>query len=100
MRTRSHLRTHMCVLSLLYAEALCVHFPPFHSFKRHFKRCPQGFSNILITLLLHMCQSPSHPTFPFADSELQEMIERADTNGDGKVTAEDFYAIMTRSTLG
>jgi hypothetical protein len=35
-----------------------------------------------------------------ADAELQEMIERADSNGDGKVTAEDFIAILTRKTLG
>lgn len=39
-------------------------------------------------------------TAPRADGELQEMIERADTNGDGKVTADDFFAIMTRRTLG
>jgi len=37
---------------------------------------------------------------PCADAELQEMIERADSNGDGKVTAEDFIAILTRKTLG
>lgn len=39
-----------------------------------------------------------HPTLRAADSELQEMIERADTNGDGKVSQEDFYEIMTRRT--
>ena len=39
-----------------------------------------------------------HPTLRAADSELQEMIERADTNGDGKVSQEDFYEIMTRMT--
>ena len=33
------------------------------------------------------------------DSELQEMIERADTNGDGQVSFEDFYNIMTKKTF-
>lgn len=27
------------------------------------------------------------------------MIERADTDGDGMVTLEDFYAIMTKKTF-
>jgi Ca2+-binding EF-hand superfamily protein len=30
------------------------------------------------------------------DSELQEMIERADTDNDGFVTFDDFYTIMTK----
>ena len=30
------------------------------------------------------------------DYELQEMIERADSNKDGLVTFEDFYNIMTK----
>jgi len=30
------------------------------------------------------------------DEELQEMIERADSNGDGMVSADDFYNIMTK----
>jgi len=34
------------------------------------------------------------------ESEAMEMVERADSNSDGKVTADDFYAIMTRRTLG
>ena len=33
------------------------------------------------------------------DSELQEMIERADTNGDGHVSFEDFFNIMTKKTF-
>jgi len=33
------------------------------------------------------------------DTELQEMIERADTTGDGKVTFEDFFGIMTKKTF-
>lgn len=33
------------------------------------------------------------------DSELQEMIDRADSDGDGYVTLEDFYNIMTKKTF-
>ena len=33
------------------------------------------------------------------DSELQEMIERADATGEGKVSLEDFYNIMTKKTF-
>jgi hypothetical protein len=29
-----------------------------------------------------------------ADAELLEMIERADTDGDGEISPEEFYAIM------
>ena len=31
-----------------------------------------------------------------SDEELNEMIVRADSDRDGKVTFEDFYAIMTK----
>ena len=31
-----------------------------------------------------------------SDDELQEMINRADTDKDGKVSFEEFYAIMTK----
>ena len=34
-----------------------------------------------------------------SDEEIQEMIERADSDGDGFVTAEDFYNIMTASAF-
>ena len=34
-----------------------------------------------------------------SDEELQEMIERADSDGDGQVTFEDFYSIMTKKTF-
>mmetsp|Transcript_53216 Transcript_53216/g.61002 ORF Transcript_53216/g.61002 Transcript_53216/m.61002 type:complete len:168 (+) Transcript_53216:64-567(+) len=34
-----------------------------------------------------------------SDEELMEMIERADSNGDGEVTADDFYNIMTKKTF-
>ena len=33
------------------------------------------------------------------DNELQEMIERADSDNDGQVTFEDFYNIMTKKTF-
>lgn len=33
------------------------------------------------------------------DSELQEMIERADTDGDQLVSVDDFYNIMTKKTF-
>jgi len=31
-------------------------------------------------------------------AELQEMIDRADSNGDGKITPEDFQHVMTKKT--
>lgn len=33
------------------------------------------------------------------DIEIREMIERADTDGDGRVTFEDFYSIMTKKVF-
>ena len=33
------------------------------------------------------------------DEELMEMIERADSDGDGQVTPEDFYNIMTKKAF-
>merc|ERR1719379_2008070 len=33
------------------------------------------------------------------EEELKEMIERADSNGDGAITPEDFYNIMTKKTF-
>ena len=33
------------------------------------------------------------------DEELQEMIERADSNGDQAVSMDDFYNIMTKKTF-
>jgi Ca2+-binding protein (EF-Hand superfamily) len=33
------------------------------------------------------------------DAELMEMIERADSDGDGLVTLDDFYNIMTKKTF-
>ena len=32
-----------------------------------------------------------------SDEELMEMIERADSDGDGQVSPQDFYAIMTKT---
>ena len=34
-----------------------------------------------------------------SDAELMEMIERADTDGDGEISPEEFYAIMTKKTF-
>jgi Ca2+-binding EF-hand superfamily protein len=34
-----------------------------------------------------------------SEEELQEMVERADSNGDQQVTADDFYNIMTKKTF-
>jgi Ca2+-binding EF-hand superfamily protein len=33
------------------------------------------------------------------DSELQEMVERADNDNDGLVSEEEFYNIMTKKTF-
>lgn len=33
------------------------------------------------------------------DAELLEMIERADTDQDGEINAEEFYSIMTKKTF-
>jgi len=34
-----------------------------------------------------------------ADAELLEMIERADTDTDGEISPDEFYAIMTKKTF-
>ena len=39
------------------------------------------------------------PSFFFLDAELLEMIERADTDADGEISPEEFYAIMTKKTF-
>lgn len=33
------------------------------------------------------------------DAELLEMIERADTDQDGEISADEFYSIMTKKTF-
>ena len=33
------------------------------------------------------------------EQELQEMVERADSDGDGYVSFEDFYSILTKKTF-
>ena len=33
------------------------------------------------------------------DAELQEMIDRADTDQDGEISPDEFYAIMTKKTF-
>ena len=35
----------------------------------------------------------------FIDAELLEMIERADTDADGEISTDEFYAIMTKKTF-
>lgn len=35
----------------------------------------------------------------FSDAELLEMIERADTDGDGEISPEEFFSIMTKKTF-
>ena len=35
----------------------------------------------------------------YSDKDLMEMIERADTDNDGEITLDDFYAIMTKKTF-
>lgn len=39
------------------------------------------------------------PSFYLPDAELLEMIERADTDSDGEISPEEFYAIMTKKTF-
>merc|ERR1719235_657847 len=34
-----------------------------------------------------------------SEEDLREMIERADSNGDGEISLEDFYTIMTKKTF-
>jgi centrin-1 len=36
---------------------------------------------------------------PPVDAELLEMIERADTDADGEINPDEFYAIMTKKTF-
>lgn len=33
------------------------------------------------------------------EAELHEMIERADTDNDGEINADEFYTIMTKKTF-
>ena len=35
----------------------------------------------------------------YVDAELLEMIERADTDADGEINPDEFYAIMTKKTF-
>ena len=37
--------------------------------------------------------------FASKEKELQEMVDRADSNGDGAVTLDDFFNIMTKKTF-
>ena len=40
-----------------------------------------------------------HICILFIDAELLEMIERADTDTDGEISPDEFYAIMTKKTF-
>lgn len=42
----------------------------------------------------HRCFFPT-----VTDAELLEMIERADTDADGEISPDEFYAIMTKKTF-
>ncbi len=47
----------------------------------------------LFTALSWLCP---HAT---VDAELLEMIERADTDADGEISPDEFYAIMVKKTF-
>jgi centrin-1 len=40
-----------------------------------------------------------YANYTLADAELLEMIERADTDADGEISPDEFYAIMTKKTF-
>jgi centrin-1 len=48
---------------------------------------------------LYICMSMLIEIYVNVDAELLEMIERADTDADGEINAEEFYAIMTKKTF-
>ena len=50
----------------------------------------------IIYIFIFLCLVARELGENMEDYELQEMIERADSNKDGLVTFEDFYNIMTK----
>ena len=46
--------------------------------------------------LYYICM---HNISVIVDAELLEMIERADTDADGEISPDEFYAIMTKKTF-
>jgi hypothetical protein len=51
-------------------------------------------------ILTSRCLPGPPPSLPLAsDAELLEMIERADTDTDGEISPDEFYAIMTKKTF-
>ena len=48
------------------------------------------------TFVVNIDNIPNEITTKYSDEELNEMIVRADVNRDGKVSFEEFYAIMTK----
>jgi len=46
-----------------------------------------------------MVINPCMLAYIVVDAELLEMIERADTDTDGEISPDEFYAIMTKKTF-
>lgn len=65
--------------------------------------CPpsQGPTRHLTSHLFASPLASPHLASPLTtpDAELMEMIERADTDGDGEISPDEFYAIMTKKTF-
>jgi len=57
---------------------------------------------VVEVFVLPLTQSSPYLSFPclLTDVELLKMIERADIDHDGEINFEEFYAIMTKKTLG
>ena len=52
-----------------------------------------------VSLLARTGRVPTHWMALAVDAELLEMIERADTDTDGEISPDEFYAIMTKKTF-
>lgn len=60
------------------------------------------FNHTTVRLISPSCSLTPPPCAPSpcpVDAELLEMIERADTDQDGEIDAEEFYSIMTKKTF-
>lgn len=66
--------------------------------KRVAKELGETMSGKLPQTLSHLI-SDSVVFFISLDAELLEMIERADTDTDGEISPDEFYAIMTKKTF-
>lgn len=67
--------------------------------KRVAKELGETMSGKLSLLLFLTDSLESNVLCLCVDAELLEMIERADTDADGEINAEEFYAIMTKKTF-